>query len=271
MADQINLSGAVRSTLFGQNQTSQLGARTDQRLATGQSVNSPIDGAAEFFASRALSDRASGLNAAKDGVDQALSTIDAAQNGLDAIGALSEQAEGIAIAAQNTNDPNQRAALQSQFNELTNQINGIAQDSGFGGTNLVQESPDNLEISLNEDGSSTETIQGVDSSAAGLGFTTADFSSDAGIQAALGQAAGAVDATRTNAATLASSSSALQTRINFTEDLANTLEEGAAKLTEADLNEEAANRLSLQTRQALGSNALSLGTQSERAILGLFG
>jgi flagellin len=269
MADQINLSGAVRSTLFGQNQTSALGARTDQRLATGQSVNSPIDGAAEFFASRALSDRASGLNAAKDGVDQALSTIDAAQNGLDAIGALAEQAEGIAIAAQNTSDPDQRAALQSQFNELTNQINSIAQDSGFGGTNLVQS--DNLDISLNETGSSTETIEGVDSSAAGLGFGTADFSSDAGIQAALGQATGAVDATRTNAATLASSSSALQTRINFTEDLANTLEEGAAKLTEADLNEEAANRLSLQTRQALGNNALSLGTESERAILGLFG
>ena len=91
------------------------------------------------------------------------------------------------------------------------------------------------------------------------------------IDAALGQATAAVDTVRTSAATLASSSSALQTRINFTEDLANTLEAGAAKLTEADLNEEAANRLSLQTRQALGNNALALGAQSERAILGLFG
>lgn len=268
MADSINLSSAVRSTFSTINQTTQLGVRTDQRLATGQAINSPIDGAAEFFASLALSDRASGLNAAKEGVDQALSTIDAAQVGLDAIGALAEQAEGIAIAAQNTSDPNQRAALESQFNELTNQINGIAQDSGFGGTNLVQS--DNLDISLNETGSSTETIEGVDASAAGLGFGAADFSSDAGIQAALGQAASAVDATRSNAATLASSSSALQTRINFTEDLANTLEEGAAKLTEADLTEEAANRLSLQTRQSLSNNALGLATQSERAILGLF-
>ncbi|MBT5111010.1 MAG: flagellin, partial [Rhodospirillaceae bacterium] len=184
---------------------------------------------------------------------------------------LAEQARGLATAAQNTSDPTQRAALQDQFNEVTNQINGIAQDSGFGGTNLVQSSPDDLEIVLNEDGSSTDTVQGIDSSAAGLGFTTADFSTDAGIEAALSQASTAVDTVRTSSATLASNSSALQTRINFTEDLANTLESGAAKLTDADLNEEAANRLSLQTRQALGNNALGLAAQSERAILGLFG
>jgi flagellin len=271
MADQINLSSAVRSNLGGLQQTSRLGARTDERLGSGQAVNSPIDGAAEFFASRALSDRASGLSAAKDGIDQAISTVQAATNGLDAISDLAEQARGLATAARNTSDPDQRAALQDQFNEVTNQINGIAEDSGFGGTNLVGSSPDDLPIPLNEDGSSTDTVQGIDSSAAGLGFTTADFSSDAGIDAALGQASAAVDTVRTSSATLASNSSALQTRINFTEDLANTLEAGAAKLTEADLNEEAANRLSLQTRQALGNNALGLAAQSERAILGLFG
>ncbi|MCC6469563.1 MAG: flagellin, partial [Alphaproteobacteria bacterium] len=38
----------------------------------------------------------------------------------------------------------------------------------------------------------------------------------------------------------------------------------------ADLNEEGANLLALQTRQQLGINALSLASQSEQAVLSLF-
>ena len=70
---------------------------------------------------------------------------------------------------------------------------------------------------------------------------------------------------------MGASTSALQTRLDFTEDLTNTLESGVAKLTEADLTEEAANRLAVDTRQQIGINSLSLASQSQTAILGLFG
>jgi flagellin-like hook-associated protein FlgL len=63
----------------------------------------------------------------------------------------------------------------------------------------------------------------------------------------------------------------LTTRFDFTESLVNSLEGGATKLTQADLNEESANLLALQTRQQLGINSLALASQSERSILALFG
>ena len=47
--------------------------------------------------------------------------------------------------------------------------------------------------------------------------------------------------------------------------------DGSGKLTLADLNEESANLLALQTRQQLGINSLALASQSERGILALFG
>jgi flagellin-like hook-associated protein FlgL len=50
----------------------------------------------------------------------------------------------------------------------------------------------------------------------------------------------------------------------------NTLEDGAAKLTEADMNEEGANMLMLQTRQALGTTSLSLASQAAQSVLRLF-
>lgn len=271
MAEQIGLSSAVRTNLLSLQQTSRLGAQTDNRLASGLRVRDPLDGASEFFAAQSLSNRAQDLTRTKDGVDQAISAVQAATNGLDAIGQLTRQAEGLARAAQNTSDPNQRAALAGQFNELRNQIDSLARDSGFNGTNLVQATPDNLDVSLNEDGSSRLTIQGSDSSSAGLGIASTTFATDADIQAALTQTQSALSQVRTNTATLGASTSALQTRLDFTQDLANTLDDGAAKLTQADLTEEAANRLAVSTRQQVGVNSLSLASQSETAILGLFG
>ncbi len=75
---------------------------------------------------------------------------------------------------------------------------------------------------------------------------------------------------RTKAKTLGSNVALLQTRLEFTENYVNTLETGAGKLTLADLNEEGANLLALQTRQQLGIQALAFAGQAEQGILALF-
>jgi flagellin-like hook-associated protein FlgL len=75
---------------------------------------------------------------------------------------------------------------------------------------------------------------------------------------------------RTKAQTLGSNVALLQTRFDFTESYVNTLTAGSDKLTLANLNEEGANLLALQTRQQLGISALSFAGQAEQGILGLF-
>ena len=63
----------------------------------------------------------------------------------------------------------------------------------------------------------------------------------------------------------------MQNRQNFTKQMINTLQTGADELTLADTNEEGANMLALQTRQQLSITALSLASQSNQAVLRLFG
>ena len=94
-------------------------------------------------------------------------------------------------------------------------------------------------------------------------FTTGINSLVTDLQAAL-------DTLRTKTKTLGSNVALLQTRLEFTESYVNTLQTGADKLTLADLNEEGANLLALQTRQQLGIQALSFAGQSEQGILALF-
>jgi flagellin-like hook-associated protein FlgL len=80
----------------------------------------------------------------------------------------------------------------------------------------------------------------------------------------------ALDTLRTKTKTLGSNVALLQTRLDFTDNYVNTLQTGADKLTLADLNEEGANLLALQTRQQLGIQALSFAGQAEQGILALF-
>lgn len=75
---------------------------------------------------------------------------------------------------------------------------------------------------------------------------------------------------RANASTLGSNVALLSTRLEFTTEYVSTLTKGAAKLTLADINEEGANLLALQTRQQLGISALSFAGQAEASILALF-
>jgi len=275
MADKIQLSAAIRSNLLTLNRTNDLADRTQSRLSSGLKVASALDDAAAFFAARALTFRADDLNRLKDNIDQSISTIQSAINGIEAITQLIEQAQGIAITAKATGDTTERSSLAAQFNALLVQIDDLSNDASYNGQNLLQGTPDNLVVDFNEDSTSQLTVSGIDSTTAATGLNVAasgnDFASDTDIDVALTATRAALTTLRTSAAVLGSNNTVLQTRLDFTEDLVNTLEEGAGKLTLADLNEESANLLSLQTRQQLGLNSLSLAAQSERAILNLFG
>jgi flagellin len=72
------------------------------------------------------------------------------------------------------------------------------------------------------------------------------------------------------AQTLGSNVAFLQTRLSFTADYLTTLSGGASKLTVADVNLESTNLVTLQTRQQLAIQSLSIATQSEQAVLRLF-
>lgn len=142
MAEQIQLSGAIRSNLLLLQRSSDSLQRTQLRLATGNKVNTALDGPTQFFAARGLTQRASDLSNLKDGIGQAISTINAADTGISAISNLVEQARGLTTQAlgnlgTDANSVKLRTSLSQQYNNLLRQIDRIAQDSGYQGRNLL--------------------------------------------------------------------------------------------------------------------------------------
>jgi len=96
----IVLSSGVRSNLISLQTTADLLADTQQKLATGRRVNSALDDPTNFFTSQSLNNRASDLSRLIDGIGNATQTIRAADNGIEAITDLVENAQATVRQAQ---------------------------------------------------------------------------------------------------------------------------------------------------------------------------
>lgn len=154
------------------------------------------------------------------------------------------------------------------FNKLRAQIDGIVKDANYRGVNLL--GGDSLTSFFNEDRSNTLVTEGGDFTVVGMGIDKANFIDAASIEKSLGQVRGALDGIRAFGASISNDLSIIQTRRDFTEQTINTLKAGASDLTDADLNEEGATLLALQTAQQLGVTSLSLASQSQQSVLRLF-
>jgi flagellin-like hook-associated protein FlgL len=276
----ISLTAGMRSNLLSLQKTANLLDRTQDRLSTGKEVSSALDDPINFFAAQGHMNRASDLAARKDGMAEAIQAVKAADSGITGLTELLQQAKAIITAARSAG-ATERASLDDQFNAVRTQLADLAEDSIYKGTNLL--GGNNLTVEFDEDGSNTLTITGFDaastvgtitaSSGSAVTITTAswDGSTTSGqFDTAVQEIDDALSLLRTESKGLSSNLSIVTTREEFTTNMINTLQKGADNLTLADMNEEGANMLMLQTRQALGTTALSLSSQAAQAVLRLF-
>jgi flagellin-like hook-associated protein FlgL len=267
--NDISLTAGMRANLISLQGTVDLLNRTQERLSTGKKVNSALDDPTAFFASQALLSRSSDLSVLKDGMGQAIQTIKAANAGISGITALIQAAKGLTQSARSA-DSAGRSSLAAQFDDLLTQIDDLAADSGYQGTNLLDSGT--LTVNFNEDGSSSLTVTGFDASSTGLAIAGAANSwvADTDIDVAVTALNDAISTLRTQSSSLSSNLNVVTTRQDFTTNMIKALTEGSDKLTLADMNEEGANMLMLQTRQSLGVTALSLSAQAAQSVLRLF-
>jgi flagellin len=297
MAQEISLSTATRNNLLSLQNTTKLIGRTQERLATGLKVNNAIDDALAFFKARNLNSRASDLSSIKDGINEGISVIRAAVQGLESMESVLKQMKALAQSAISAPESSTRAKLASQFNELRSQVDNLAEDSSYNGVNLLknnvspfQAGGDDLTVKFNErieaaavnqlvvkglNAEDFSTIMATSAVATGVAGTTTVWGQTgtaavAGINAAIRAIDSALVTVRQVAQNFGTNSAMLSIRAEFTTNIINTLKGGASDLVNADLNEESANLLSLQTRQQLGTISLGIAQQSEQSILRLF-
>jgi flagellin-like hook-associated protein FlgL len=177
MADTISLSAGTRSNLLLLQQTSSQLQNTQLKLATGNKINSALDGPSAFFKAQSLNQRAGDLDSLKDGIGQAISTLKAGDTGITNIQDLLQQAQGLTSQAlsnlgTDASSVQLRNNLATQYNGLLRQIDKLAQDSGYAGKNLLVGSGLSLDATASSK-QAVNAIQGI-SGATATNVTQAD-------------------------------------------------------------------------------------------------
>ena len=390
----ITLTASMRSNLSSLKSIQKQMDTTQERLSTGKKVNSAIDNASSYYQARALTNRAADLDSLLDSMGQGIQTIQAANEGIEAITSYVEQLKSVATSAFALDSTaatykTELQAYQDQYNAILKEIGTLAKDSSYQGVNLLKDG--NLTVMFNEtrthsltidgdnvtaemankgaagfawenaadtnnvgngtidwvgqvvetetsvteytvnkmtavpgdntakagegthytkagDGTYTvvtkdttlatgttyytkgadETITSAETYTAGKGFTSGgnDYmvktvgdtttksvvtkSAASAVDKALDAIANVNTYLRSYATELGNNFSIIETRQDFTDALVDVLETGSDNLVLADMNEESANYLALQTRQQLAINSLSLASQSAQSVLSLF-
>ncbi len=165
-------------------------------------------------------------------------------------------------------DETEKTLSAGEYQKILEQYDMLISDASYKGLNLLE--GQYLKINFNEDRSSKINVPGVKAGSGSLGLKTKEWKTAEDIEKSVSELENAINSLRGFASEFGNYYSIVTTRQDFTENLINVLEEGADKLTLADMNQESANMLALQTSQQLAVNSLSLASRASQAILRLF-
>ena len=276
MGQEISLTSGMQQNLFSLQQTNRLMETTQSRLASGKRVQSALDDPINFFAAKEHSQRAADLASRKDSMGEAVQTIKAVSQGIESITDLINAAKSLAQSAVSASSTTEAQSLMTQYNETLSQLDDISDNSAYKGNNLLDTDTSSITVKFSADGQESLTVTGFDASSGGLDVNTASGWQDGNdiststIETDIDELDNAIRTLRTEESKLSNNLSIITARQDFTDGMINVLEAGANNLTNADMNEEGANMLMLQTRQALGTSSLSIASQAAQSVMRLF-
>ncbi len=286
------ITSASRSVLLNLGNVNRLAEQAQLRVTTGRSINSASDDAAKFFRAQTLSATASNFSRLLGDIKDGTNTVNSANDAISSISSVLNQLRNI-TSSTTAATTTQKTALNTQFRNASAQILTIINTATYGGVNLLQ----NQSLTVNTSPStsaalSAVTVSGVQLSSTILGAATGFRTSAGGdfsiklstitggattlaaatsqeISLVLNSLTTGIETLTSQASTFSVNATVLNTLHDFSNAFSKRLENGATDLLAADISEEGAKLVALQTRQQLGLQALSFHARRQQAILSI--
>ncbi len=274
MTTSVNTNVSALTALQNLNATSAQLAVTQNRISTGLKVSSAKDNGAIWAIAQNERSGILALDQVKDSLNRAQSTVDVALSAGQSISDLLNQMKAKALAATDTSlDVNSVNALANDFKALRDQIGKIVANADFNGANMIKTGGTSVYALANAAGTSKLTVAAVNLGLGGgtVAVTAAGtFTTAATASAQLALVNTSITNVNAAVAKLGTGSTAVQTHISFISHLQDTMTTGVGNLVDADVAKESANLTALQTKQQLGTQALSIANQAPQYLLSLF-
>ena len=274
MGNSINTNVGAMIALQNLNATNTQLATAQSRINTGFKVANAKDNGAIWAIAQNQRADAGALDAVIDSLNRGKSTLDVAMSAAESISDLLNQMKSKALAAVDSSiDTAARTALNEDFKALRDQIKKTVANANFNGANLLKTAAPNLTSLADSTGTGKLTIASQVMALGGANVTVTvgqQFTDTATASTALSKVNASIANVNAAIAKLGTTSKSLDLHTAFVSKLQDTMVSGIGNLVDADVAKESAVLQSLQTKQQLGVQALSIANQSPQIILSLF-
>ncbi len=271
----VNTNSGAMTALQYLNQTQSALNKTQTAINTGYKVSSAKDDGAVYAIAQNMRGNVAGYSAVTDSLNRGMSTVDTAMSAGQSISDLLVQMKQKALSASDASlDTASRQAMNQDFVALRDQITTIVNNAVFNGFNLVDGSTTKITALASADGSRRITVNAQNMKLSGT-IVTVKTTNTISTAAKASTMVSTIQSSLTNVnsalAKLSAGSKKYSIQLDFAQKLSDSLTTGIGNLVDADMAQQSALLTSLQTKQQLGVQALSIANQAPSIILSLFG
>jgi len=274
MSFSVNTNTGAMVALQYLNQTQSQLNTTQSAINSGLKVSSARDDGSTFAIAQNQRGAVAGYAAVTDSLNRATSAVDVALSAGQSISDLLIQLKTKALSASDSSlDTASRQALNQDFVALRDQITTIVKNASFNGTNLVDGSTTQITALSSADGTRRITTSAQKMSLSST-IVTLKSTNTISTQAKASTLVATIQTSLTNVnaalAKLSAGAKKFSIQATFAQTLSDTLTTGIGNLVDANMAQESAQLQSLQVKQQLGVQALSIANQAPQTILSLF-
>ena len=258
------------------------------RLSSGLRINSAADDAAGYAISQGLTSQVNGLDQASRNANDAISMVQTASSSLNNVQDMLQRIYELGVQYSNgSNSTTDQSDIQSEVNQLTQEIDRQQTSSNFNGINLLNGTAGasgngtvTFQVGANAGDTLTATFSSIEGSAnsmlGGLGFSWSAAASggtviDLGQAGALASLTSAINLISTSAATLG----AVQNRLQYTTDAIASTEQNLSasnsQIKDVNMAQEMTHLTQEQILEQAGTSMLAQANSQPQLILKLLG
>ncbi len=274
MAFSVNTNNGAAIALQYLNKTEGQLTQTQSAINSGYKVATARDDGAIYAIAQNQRGNVAGYSAVINSINNATSAVDVALSAGQSISDLLIQMKQKALAAADSSlDTASRQALNANFTALRDQITTIVNNASFNGFNLVNGSTTKITALASADGARRITTDAQNMKLSSTIMTvrgTNTISTQAKASTLIATIQTSLSNVNSALAKLSAGAAKFSIQGTFAQKLSDTLTQGIGNLVDANMASESAKLQSLQVKQQLGVQALSIANQSPQTILSLF-
>lgn len=248
--------------------------KTMEKLSSGYRINRAADDAAGLAISEKMRAQISGLNVAKRNAQDGISMLQTAEGAMEEVHGMLRRMRDLALQSNNgSNTTTDQEKLDAEFQQLSNEITGIAGRTKFNEKDLVNGEGGNIsfQIGANKDETISINLGAIDVKADTLKLDINAIDTAGGAASAIAVVEAAINTVSEHRSTLGAYQNRLEHTINNLAVSAENLQAAESRIRDADMAFEMSSLTKHQILQQAGTAMLAQANMRSQSVLALLG